>query len=280
MDVSTQALSWREAAGADFAVIGESVSHSFSPAMQNAAFEHLGLEHYYVAIDVPRGEVHQALDHLRHRGFLGINVTVPHKEEVIGWLRELEPTAQYIGAVNTIGMETRYGWNTDIHGALATLEAEGIHGGHRALLVGAGGAARAVCAAFNVVGVEWAVCNRSRFRADELASHFSGAVADELDPSDWDLIVNCTPSSKERVDLGIDWRAAKPTIVVWDLFYGSGLTHFLQQPAELGLRTVDGLPMLVHQGVRSLTHWLPEIPTDGLTDVMFAAVNREVAARA
>lgn len=247
--------------------------------MQNAAFRHLGLPHRYIAVNVPRGEVHGALDHFRSEGFIGVNVTVPHKEEVIGWLRDLEPIARDIGAVNTIALDSRYGWNTDIHGALATLEERRVDGSYKALLLGAGGAARAVCAAFNILGIEWSVFNRSRFRAEELAGHFSGKVAEDLSIGQWDLIVNCTPSSKEKLDLGIDWTAAKPTLLVWDLFYGYGLTHFLQGPAAAGLRTVDGLPMLVHQGFRSLTHWLPGVATDGLLEAMFRAINREVAAR-
>ncbi|RYG24256.1 shikimate dehydrogenase, partial [bacterium] len=132
---------WQEAPAADFAVIGDPVAHSRSPQMHNAAFKALGLDFKYVAVHVPPGEVKAALSHLAELGYQGINVTVPHKEEAIGWCLHVDKFVTEVQAVNTIDLERKAGINTDAGGFLATLPELPTK---TALVLGAGGSARAL----------------------------------------------------------------------------------------------------------------------------------------
>src|ERR1022692_4853553 len=159
---------WQDAPIADFAVIGDPIAHSLSPKMHMAAFASLGLEYKYVAIRVPAGRAGMALDRLPHLGYKGVNVTVPHKEEALEWLMESDPLARRIRACNTVRLADRSGTNTDAPGFVETLKAFNFEPGQRALILGAGGSARAVAAALEEAQFRISVYNRTLENASRL----------------------------------------------------------------------------------------------------------------
>lgn len=261
---------WREAPSADLCVIGDPVSHSLSPVMHQAALRALGLEHRYIAVHVPAGEVEEALSHLRAEGYVGVNVTVPHKAEALEWLEAVSAEAQAVRAVNTISLQDRRGTNTDIPGFLDTLADLGLSGG-RALVLGAGGSARAVVYGLAKTNLKVSVWNRTPARARQLVSDLRvcAEVVETPEMVDADLVVNTTSASLlgERIEVG--WEAM-PKAVAYDLMYARTLTPFLEDARSHGLKTVDGRHLLVAQGAHSLGFWF------GMTaprDVMLGAIS-------
>lgn len=248
---------WREVEEASFAVIGDPVSHSLSPAMHNAAFAHLSLPYRYVAIHVSPGEVCDALDRLTHLGYRGVNVTVPHKEEALGWVDHLDPFARRVGAVNTIRMADRAAANTDTPGFLDTLDELGLKPGRPAVVLGAGGSARGVCVALAEAGFDLRIWNRTRARAEHLIERLvvPATVMETPDLAEAGLIVNTTSAALKGGALELDWSGVPGDAVAYDLMYGEP-TPFLEGARASGLKTVDGAALLVAQGARSLEYWL------------------------
>jgi|YNPNPStandDraft_1061719.scaffolds.fasta_scaffold09364_5 shikimate dehydrogenase len=263
-------------------VIGWPVSHTLSPAMHNAALAALGLNYIYVPLPVPPEQLGAALRGLPALGFVGVNVTVPHKAAVVPHLAELTPIAAAVAAVNTIVVRedgSLLGDNTDGAGFLADLRAHGIAPGRpreagqstpcmRALVIGAGGAARAVAYALAEAGAEVAVVNRTLEHAVSLCTAITRALPEaqisahpfpsalaRLAP-DADLIINATSLGLHPAD-PLPWDPAVPFApgqVVYDLVY-TGRTPFLALAERHGARAIGGLGMLVHQGARALELW-------------------------
>ena len=244
---------WCEAPAADFAVIGDPVSHSRSPQMHNAAFKELGLDFKYVAVHVLPGEVKEALSHLAELGYQGINVTVPHKEEAIGWCLHVDRFVTEVQAVNTIDLERHAGINTDANGFLATLPDVP---GKSALVLGAGGSARALARALVREGWTVRIHNRTAEKATALAAAVGAQTADQPDPTGANLILNTTSASLGGEELPVLWDKADSGALAYDLAYGGELTPFLKAAAARGLATMDGLAMLVQQGALSLEWWI------------------------
>lgn len=254
----TTVFRWQDAPEADFAVIGDPIAHSLSPRMHAAAYEALGVHYRYVAVRVPVGQVGRALDRLSGLGYRGVNVTLPHKEAALSWLNESDPIAQRLRACNTLKPVERKGTNTDAPGFTDTLTALGLKKGSRALMIGAGGSARAVASAIDEAGVHLTVYNRTRENATRLISEL-GIWAEQVDHPDvtgYDLVVNTTSAHHEGAEVHLDWSKAHPSAVAYDLTYLPILTPFLEPAAKAGLKCVDGKPMLVAQGARSLEWWL------------------------
>lgn len=250
------AYEWHEVPPADFAVIGDPVAHSRSPQMHEAAYRALGLNLRYVAVRVSAGKVGDALDHFREIGFKGVNVTVPHKAEAMDW-GDPDELAEKIGVANTIDLHSRIATNTDAPGFLDTLEPFVFPKGASALILGAGGSARAIAAVLPSAGFEVSIWNRTPIRAEELAGEFGLSPVD-LATADYDLVVNTTSAGLSRERLPLDWDRARPSTVAYDLVYGN--TPFLQEAEERGLRTLDGKELLVAQGARSFEFWLGIAP--------------------
>ncbi|MDR3689968.1 MAG: shikimate dehydrogenase [Fimbriimonas sp.] len=249
---------WREAPEAEFAVIGHPVNHTKSPRMHSAAYYALGLPYRYVAIDVPVGEVDVALEHLRSVGYRGVNVTVPHKEDALAWSVDVEPLAARVRAANTIRLADRACINTDAPGFLDTLEGFDL-GPKRALLLGAGGSARALAVALSGTGYELTLYNRTFDKAIQLAKELDlseESVLRSADPQGASLILNTTSASLNGAQLPILWERAEPGALAYDLMYAKEPTPFLACASEHGLQTMDGLKMLVAQGARSFEWWL------------------------
>ncbi|MFN8642232.1 MAG: shikimate dehydrogenase [Candidatus Binatia bacterium] len=249
-------------------LIGDPVAHSRSPAMHNAAFAALGLDWVYVPLPVAAADVAAAVAAVRALGLAGANVTVPHKEAVLPHLDALTPLARRVGAVNTIVHRDGrlLGDNTDVHGFAATLRQHRARlRGRRALVIGAGGAARAVLAALVDAGIaRVTIANRSADRARALARRFPGprrdvvplaALQDPLRLAEVALVVNTT--SLGLYDAGFPPLAAAATparCLFVDLLYGRD-TAFLRLARQARRPTADGSAMLLHQGARAFTLW-------------------------
>ena len=262
---------WRDAPEASFAVIGDPVTHSLSPAMHNASFKELEIPHRYVAVRVPRGEVDQALDHLRRMGYIGVNVTVPHKEEALNWCTSPDPFSSKVRAANTIRLADRACINTDAPGFLQTLDSLAFRN-RTALVLGAGGSARALVTALVDTGWEVAIYNRTMERARELAEQTGARLVVTPDPAGASLILNTTSASLDGRSIPVLWDRIDPKSVAYDLMYADGLTPFLVDANRHGLFTVDGMPLLVNQGALSFEWWLGTRPP---MHAMFAAIREE-----
>ena len=256
-------------------VIGDPVLHSKSPVIQGAMLGALGLDIQYTAHVVRRGELPDYLRRARENGVTGFNATMPHKEDLIPLLDEIDPAAKALGAANTVCLRNGkwVGFNTDGGGAVAALKNANMDpDGLTVALLGAGGAAKAVALALSQAGAERVfVCNRTLSRAEELCAH---APPGRLSPAGFDigtlcrmaersqLLVNCTnlgmagcPSQFEE----FSFLDALPSGAgVFDAIYHPAETQLLAQARRRGLRTLNGLPMLVNQAVLALEHFLNE----------------------
>jgi shikimate dehydrogenase len=239
--------------------------------MHNAAFEALDLDLTYVPFRVRPADLREAVMGLRALALVGANVTVPHKEAIVPLLDGVSAEARRLGAVNTVVRRGHrlLGHNTDSQGFAASLAAARVQlAGRSAVLIGAGGSARAVVAALQHGGCrEITIINRTVERARRLARQMHrsrghvaaapwSALADETLIEQADLIVNCTPLGLggEHVEM-LPSAATRNTCVFVDLVYGTTLTPFLRHARRLGRRTVDGTGMLLHQGALAFSLW-------------------------
>lgn len=248
------------------AVLGHPVTHSRSPAMHNAALAELGMaaEWSYEAIDVGPDRFEQRIGAMPAEGFVGANVTVPHKGAAILVADVLSETAREIGAANTLSFaagEIRAD-NTDAEGLLAALPAP--PGGRRALVLGAGGAGRAAVWALLREGAEVEVWNRTELRGRHLCEELGGAPVASPDTGAYGLIVNTTSVGMRGEDpfaeLPLSPRGFAPGQAVVDMVYDSGPTALLAAAAAAGATTVDGVEVLVQQGARSFRIWTGRKP--------------------
>ena len=280
-------------------VIGHPVGHSLSPAMHNAAIEALGLDYIYVPFDVAPGSLRQATDGIRALGLAGVNVTIPHKETVIPFLDEVEDGAREVGSVNTVANVggRLVGSSTDGQGFMRSLEEAGFAAaGSKAVVLGAGGAGRAVTFALLAAGAEVAVFDEAPGKAQNLAEDARGRIQDSgvriqdsgfriqgpavLSPqssalstelAEANLLVNCTPvGMRPRQDeIPVAPELLRPGLLVYDLVYNPVRTRLLDAAEVAGARTVSGVKMLVYQGAISFRTWTGVDPP---ADVMEAAV--------
>ena len=255
-----------------YGVIGDPVDHTLSPAMHNAAFKELNLDFVYVAFRVRKDDLRHAIAGAKSLDVHGLNVTMPHKNTVMKYLDEIDLTARSIGAVNTIlndkGRLT--GFNTDGFGALKALKENGITlDGKKLLLLGAGGAAKAI--AFHAVQEveELRILNRAVHKAKELAEvlrkEFDKKIkGDSLSPqlikkelNDADILVNATSVGMHPdVDRSlIDPRWLRPDLCVMDIIYNPIETRLAKDAKSVGAKVVSGVEMLVYQGAASFEIW-------------------------
>lgn len=280
-------MAWPTGATRLVAVIGDPVRHSLSPAMHNAAFRALDLDWAYLALRVSAAQVGPAVSGAGALGLEGLNVTMPHKGAVIPYLSRLSQAAAMLGAVNTVyraGGEW-VGESTDGSGFLDALRLEqGFEpAGRRCMVVGAGGAGRAVVLGLAQAGAaSVTVVNRTRERA-ELAAALAGPVGrvgsvEEAEGAD--LVVNATPLGMRGAGPG-GWAVPPerlgPGQLLVDLVYHPVRTPLVAAAAERGAKAVGGLGMLVHQGAHSFRLWTGERAP---IEVMRAAAEAAVAGRA
>ena len=247
-------------------IIGWPVDRSLSPAIHNAAFEALGLDWIYVAFPVEPGQGVRAVEAMRAFGVRGLNVTMPHKRDVIPALDVLSPESERAGAVNTIAADGArlIGSNTDGPGFVRFLSRDaGVDpSGARLLLLGGGGAARAVAISVSDAGAEVVVAARKPDQAAEVAAlaknargvgFAPGILDDELRSAD--IVVNATPVGRAGEMLPFDPACITGGHLVVDLIYHPESTPLLQIARERGARTFNGLGMLVHQAALSFEAW-------------------------
>lgn len=270
-----------------YAVIGDPIEHSLSPAMQEAGFLSADMTAVYEAHRVSPEMLGPHVACLRY-GYRGFNVTVPHKEAILQHLDEIDDDARALGAVNTVVVRDTAlrGYNTDAIGFGLALESAGCNPrGISAVVFGAGGSARAAVAYLNSRARRISVVNRDRARAERLVARYDRAeaiavgeesVATRLEEAD--LVVNATPLGMGQLSSGNPLPAhacLRGGALAFDLVYGQE-TPFLRQAAESGCRTVDGLEMLVRQGAASFTLWTGREPD---VRAMRAACEREMERR-
>ena len=251
-------------------VIGDPVEHSKSPLIQNAMIAKLGIPYHYTKRLVHQGDTQEWLDTARREGFAGFNATMPHKEELVELMDELDGDARLFGAVNTVCIRDgrAYGYNTDGAGFLRALNDEGIDpAGKRVLVLGAGGAAKAVCLKLAQAGAEVVVCNRTADKAAALCAHEparlrpAGFDPDTLrrEAAECGLLVNCTSLGMEGAAgqfeefSFLDALPAGAPVV--DLIYAPAETELLRRAREGGHQTANGFGLLVNQAVLSLEHF-------------------------
>lgn len=259
------------------ACLGQPVAENPTVVMIEAAFRDLGLDWRYLTIEVAPADLPDALRGLRAMGFRGGNCTIPHKVAVLPLLDELTPTAQAIGAVNCFVRrgDRLLGENTDGKGFLQSLSDAGFAvAGRSAVLLGAGGAARAIGVELLQAGLQaLTVVNRSRRRGEELCATLDKVAPGRATLVSWegdyrvppgvDLIVNATsiglfPDVNARISLAVD--TLRPEMIVCDVIPNPPQTQLLRDAGVRGCRTLDGLGMLVNQGVIGIRLWTGREP--------------------
>lgn len=265
------------------AVIGSPIRHSLSPAIFNAAFTDVGLDWVYVAFEVEPGGARAALDAVRTLGIAGLSVTMPHKDAVAELVDHLTPEAAALRAVNCVVAtgDGLLGDNTDGPGFLDALRAEvGFSPeGRRAVVIGAGGAARAIVLALAHAGVaDVAVVNRTESRANVAVSLAGevGRLADADAIEQADLVVNATSVGMGDEAMPFDPARLRPGQVLADIVYHPSPTPLLAAARERDITAVDGLGMLVHQAAHAFRLWTGgEAPIAAMT----AAAKTQLAQR-
>uniref|UniRef100_A0A7V4LD09 Shikimate dehydrogenase (NADP(+)) n=1 Tax=Desulfobacca acetoxidans TaxID=60893 RepID=A0A7V4LD09_9BACT len=242
-----------------YGLLGRPVAHSLSPAMHNAAFREVGLNCVYVAFPVE--DLAQGVAGLRGLGIKGASVTIPFKEEIIPLLDELDAPAAAMAAVNTVVKQDGrlVGYNTDWLGALAALKPHTPIQGENFLVLGAGGAARAIVYALAKRGAGFAVTDVDSRRARMLAREFGGRALTPGELAGWPAtgLINATPvGMAPEVDaLPLDPALLDRFRVVMDIVYTPLKTRLLREAEARGCKTVDGLQMLIHQGAAQFELW-------------------------
>lgn len=270
-------------------IIGYPLRYTLSPIIQNAAFKHLGLNWCYVPLVVERKELGAAVQGLKALGFVGVNITMPYKEQAMGYLDEIASYAKMVGAVNTIRVigGRMIGYNTDGYGFLTALEKNGNFSpaGREVVIIGAGGAARSVAvslASAKVAGIT--IVNRTACRAEDLSELIGANFSCSSQPLDFDadlspvfkkadLVVNATPigMDAESKETPVPVELIEKRHLVYDLVYRPAETLFLREAKEKGARTLGGLNMLIYQAAASFEIWTETAPP---VEAMRAAVGR------
>jgi shikimate dehydrogenase len=254
------------------AIIGDPVAHSLSPVMHNAAFKKLGLNLVYVAFKVTKNELKDAISGARSLGLRGLNVTMPHKNAVMSYLDEVDSTAETIGAVNTIlnNQGKLFGYNTDGKGAMIALQENGISTEEKKmLLLGAGGAAKAIAFQAAQEVEELVIANRTSEKAEQLAKllckNFGNKVKgrklstkvlkEELKTTD--ILVNATSvgmhPNVNRSPVPSDLLHSD--VCVMDIIYNPLETKLAKDAKSVGAKVVSGLEMLLYQGAVAFEIW-------------------------
>ncbi len=256
-----------------YGVMGDSrVVHSLSPRLHNPAFARRGLQALYGVFPVEPERVAAAVAGLRALGIAGANVTVPHKQAVAGLLNQLEPEAAHLMAVNTIVARdgSLHGYNTDVGGFGAALEHAGFDpAGARCLVLGAGGAARAVVRALNLAGaglvrVAGRDLAKARAMCEGLEAEAASLQGDQGGRHPWDLVINATPVSEPGVSPELERAAAQAvrggTGLVVDINYGRRNNFWQNAARDGGADFQDGRVMLAQQAALSFALWTGEEP--------------------
>ncbi len=251
-----------------FAVIGDPIDHSLSPAIHNAAFGFLGIDCTYIAYRIPKGELVSGIEALKKIQISGFNVTIPHKVDMMKFLDQMDENCKTIGATNTVvnNNNSLKGYNTDMGGFLDPIKKRKIDcKDSDVLLVGAGGAARAIVVGFSKEKVrKITIANRTKERADELIK-FANSLGVESDYSDlsnagniagkYKFIVNATSMGLKGNACPISTRSITKDSIVYDIVYMPVETELIEQSKKQGATIIYGWEMLLGQAMRSFMIW-------------------------
>jgi len=274
-------------------VIGDPIEHTMSPAMHNAAFAQMGLDYVYVTFKVKKEGLGRAIDGMRGLNIRGLSVTIPHKVAVIPLLDKLDPLVEKIGAVNTIinddGLLT--GCNTDAGGFLQALLSRGIEPkGKKVVILGAGGASRAVSFILAERGAHLVILNRRLEWAEALAGRLSSFFTQEVKAlelveenlngalEEADILVNTTSvgMSPDISETLVPSNLLKPALVVFDIVYNPIKTRLLKEAEATGAETISGVDMFVWQGALAFEKWTGQkAPLDLMKREVLKALGHE-----
>jgi shikimate dehydrogenase len=275
--------------------MGDPMEHSVSPAMHNAAFRALGLDYAYLPFRVRREDLAAAIAGVRALNIRGLNITIPHKVEVIGLLDEIDPPAQRIGAVNVLLNDSGRltGYNTDAQGFLQMLSGHGIEPqGKNVVMLGAGGAARAIGFALASRGAMLTILNRTLDAAANCAADISGATGQPVKALEMTraniasvlegagLLVNATSVGMlpDACATPVDRDLLGPHLTVVDIVYNPCQSKLLKEAEQAGAKTINGLEMLVWQGALAFEKWTGhQPPLDVMRKAATAALKRQCA---
>jgi shikimate dehydrogenase len=242
-----------------FAVMGNPVRHSLSPVMFNRAFAETGYNAVYAAFEVT--SIQDAVNAVRSLGIQGVSITIPHKVTVLEFLDEVDPLAAEIGAVNTIINRNGrlIGFNSDSLGAVKAIEEVTRLDGKRIVILGAGGAARAIGFGVQAKGAGVTIVNRSIANGETLAKALNADFTplQDLHRLDADILINTTSvgMTPDSLRSPVDDIVFRPGMLVMDVVYAPLHTRFLQQARNAGCMTINGLSMLVHQAAFQFELW-------------------------
>jgi shikimate dehydrogenase len=258
-------------------VMGDPVEHSVSPAMHNAAFRALGLDYAYMPFHVRKGDLPAALQGMRALNIRGLNVTIPHKVAILPLLDEIDPLARQVGAVNVLVNDSGRlsGYNTDAEGFLQLLSEHGIEvQGKSISVLGAGGAAMAICFALASRGASLTILNRTHATASKCAAAISSstgrpAKALELTRANLASVLKGAGMLINASSVGmlpavdatlVDHELLGPHLTVIDIVYNPHKSKLLEEAEQAGARTINGLEMLIRQGALAFEKWTGRQP--------------------
>ncbi|MFB6302258.1 MAG: shikimate dehydrogenase [Haloferacaceae archaeon] len=265
-----------------FGLIGNPVGHSLSPPMHEAAYDALGMDARYVTFEPDPGALDRALDGAGALGIAGLNVTIPFKRDVLDRV-DATPLADRVGAVNTVDFDADppRGYNTDVAGVRRAFDHHDVAlDGRDGVVVGAGGAGRAVAFALADAGARVHVANRTVERAEDLADAVTDwgatATAGDLDSlgdhlPDADVLVNATSVGMEEDATPVPAALLHDDLAVLDAVYTPIETRLLRDAADAGALPIDGAWMLLYQGVAAFEHWTDrDAPVDAMNEALRA----------
>ncbi|MEM0303291.1 MAG: shikimate dehydrogenase [Archaeoglobaceae archaeon] len=242
-------------------IIGYPISHSISPRIHNAVMEELKIEGRYLAFEVKPSELKEAIFGAKALGFTGLNVTIPYKEEV---LKFVKPIGEARLAVNTIDLRKMEGYNTDVYGVEMSFKNSGIDVKDKiALVVGAGGAGKAIALALMKLGARVVLTNRTETRGIEAVKALRGfghcifCPWDKIKELKVDIVANATPIGMKGFSKGlpIPEEILKPEMIVFDAVYNPPETQLISKAKEKGCLAIGGLDMLIHQAEKAFEIW-------------------------
>ena len=253
-------------------IIGKPLSHSISPVLQNEAIKSVGKTGEYKKFECDKDCLPETIKFFKENGYLGFNVTIPHKENILKYLDFIDETAQKIGAVNTVKIENGelFGYNTDIFGFIEPIKNRTFN---NAVILGAGGAARAIVFGLDKLNIKnITVCARDINKAnifinslkDKInANIYAEMLSENSDYSNTDILVNCTPlgmKGKFENQIPTKLENVNKKLFVYDIVYNPQETLLLKQAKENFLECINGLDMLVFQGAKAFEIWTEEKP--------------------
>ncbi len=257
-------------------IIGNPLAHSISPSIQMTALHSVGLDGFYEKFETSANELPNIIEMFKREKFLGFNITIPHKTEIIKYLDEIDETAQKIGAVNTVKIienQKLIGYNTDIYGFYNSLNGKSIK---NAVIIGCGGAALAVVFGLEMLGCKnLIIYARNLPKANDFIENlqpktkinlFAKPLTDLNNIEDTDILINATPlgtkgSAENQTAIAEDiFKETQNKIIVYDLVYNPAETLFLKAAKKHGHTAINGLNMLILQGAKAFEIWTGQTP--------------------